>query len=75
MHGLELQQYIHVMKSEINQLLKPKTWERILHSKVSNGSDGNPRRVLKGTWVFKLKRLPDGSPLKYEACYCVRGDM
>ena len=30
--------------------------------------------IIPGTWVFKLKWLPDGSPLKYKARYCVRGD-
>ena len=30
--------------------------------------------MLPGTWAFKLKRLPDGSPLKYKTRYCVRGD-
>jgi hypothetical protein len=31
--------------------------------------------VLKGTWVFKLKRLPDGSPSRFKARYCARGDL
>jgi hypothetical protein len=31
--------------------------------------------VLKGTWVFKLKRLPDGTPLKFKARFCARGDL
>jgi hypothetical protein len=30
---------------------------------------------LKSTWVFKLKRLPDGTPLKFKARSCVRGDL
>ena len=63
------------MKTEINQLLKQKIWEHIPWSAIPNGPDGKPRRVLKGTWVFKLKRLTDGSPLKYKAGYCVRGNM
>ena len=25
----------------------------------SNGPDGKPNRVLKGTWVFKLKHIPE----------------
>jgi Reverse transcriptase (RNA-dependent DNA polymerase) len=32
-------------------------------------------RVLKSTWVFKLKRLPDGTPHQYKARFCVRGDL
>ena len=26
-------------------------------------------------WAFKLKRYPDGSPMKFKARYCVRGDL
>jgi hypothetical protein len=75
MHGPDSEHYINAMKTEIAQLLKQKTWERIPRASVPNGPDGKSRRVLKGTWVFKLKRLPDGSPLKHKARYCVRGDM
>ena len=32
------------------------------------------KTILPGTWAFKLKRLPDGLPLKYKAIYRVRGD-
>ena len=31
--------------------------------------------ILKGTWAFKLKRRPDGTPFKLKARYCVRGDL
>ena len=35
----------------------------------------NPKyKGLKGTWVFKLRRLPDRSPLKNKARFCVRED-
>ena len=33
------------------------------------------RKVLKSTWTFKLKRLIDGTSLKYMARLCVRGDL
>ncbi len=29
----------------------------------------------KGTWVFKLKRLPDGTPSRFKARFCARGDL
>ena len=33
----------------------------------------NPKcKVVKVTWVFKLRRLPDRSPLKNKARFCVR---
>jgi hypothetical protein len=31
--------------------------------------------VIKSTWVFKLKRLPDGTPSKFKARFCVRGNL
>ena len=32
-------------------------------------------KVLKGTWAMTLKRLSDGTPSKYKARFCVRGDL
>ena len=54
---------------EVKGILKQKIWIRI-------GRQTAPvnKPVLPETWDFKLKRLPDGSPLKYKAMYCVRGD-
>ena len=63
------------MKKEIRQLILQNTWNYVERSKVPKSSDGKRRTILKGTWAFKLKRLPDGSPLKYKARYCVRGDL
>jgi len=40
-----------------------------LRSKVPEGTN-----VLPLTWVFKLKRYPDGWPRKFKARLCVRGD-
>ena len=49
-YGPDSEHYIkNAMKTEINQLLKQKTWEQIPRSMVPNGPDGKPRRVLKGT--------------------------
>ena len=31
--------------------------------------------VIMSTWAFKLKQLPDGTPSKFEARFCVRGDL
>ena len=31
--------------------------------------------MLKGIWALKLKRLPNETPSKYKARYCVRGDL
>jgi hypothetical protein len=55
------------MKKEIQTLIAQKTWKTVPRSEA--------KRVIKSTWVFKLKRLPDGSASKFKARYCVRGDM
>ena len=63
------------MKLEIAQLMKQKTWERINRHDVAKDVNGASRKILKGTWALKLKRLPDRTPSKYKARYCVRGDL
>ena len=46
------------------------TWKRIPRSKV------NPDyKIIKGTWVFKLKSLVDGTPSKYRTRFYARGDI
>ena len=59
---------------EIRQLLKQNTWGSIPRSSVPKDKHGKERVILPGIWAFKLKRLPDGSPYKHKARYCVRGD-
>lgn len=53
---------------EIQALEKHGTW---IIDEISNATS----KVLPGTWVFRRKRAPDGSILKYKARYCVRGDL
>lgn len=55
-------------KKEIEQLEAHGTW---VLDEMSNATS----RILPGTWVFKLKRDPDGNPTKFKARYCVRGDL
>ena len=31
--------------------------------------------IFDSTWVFKTKKIPNGSVCKYKACICVRGDQ
>ena len=71
-HHLEYEQ---AMRKEIQQLILQNTWEYVPRSQVPKATDGKRRPILAGTWAFKLKRLPDGSPLKFKARYCVRGDL
>ena len=70
LHGESSHQYIEAMKLEVSQLLKQNTWTRIPREDVPAG-----KKVLKGTWALKLKRLPDGTPSKYKARFCVRGNL
>jgi hypothetical protein len=70
MSGDDAQHYIEAMQQEIMALLQQRTWTR-----VDRRSVPKHQKILKGTWAFKLKRLPDGTPLKYKARYCCRGDM
>jgi len=44
-----------------------KTWKTVPRSEANN--------VIKSTWAFKLKRLPGGTPSKFKAVFCVRGDL
>ena len=75
MTGAHSTEYQDAMCKEIKQLILQNTWKPVNRSDLPKTSDGKYRKVLKGTWAFKLKRLPDGSPLKFKARYCVRGDL
>ena len=68
--GEYAEKWAYGMKKEIKQLIKQNTWKSVPRSSVPKGHP-----ILKGTWAFKLKRLPDGSPSKFKARYCVRGDL
>jgi hypothetical protein len=67
MHGDAQDQYLEAMKVETASLLQKITWKSLPRQDVSN--------IIKSTWIFKLKRLPDGTPSKYKARLFVRGDL
>jgi hypothetical protein len=67
MHGHFFEQYTDAMKYETASLIQQKTWTPIPRADAS--------RVIKTTWIFKLKRLPNGTPLKFKARLCVRSDL
>ena len=67
MNGPDASEYINAMRLEIQTLMSQHTWETVSRPK--------DKPVLKGTWAFKLKRLPDGTPYRYKARFCARGDM
>ena len=59
MNGPGASEYINAMRLEIQTLMSQHTWESVSRPK--------DKPVLKGTWAFKLKRLPDR--------FCALGDM
>jgi hypothetical protein len=67
MKGEDAEHYLEAMRIEFTSLLAQKTWKSTPRSLAS--------KVIKSTWVFKLKRLPDGTPSKYKARLCVCGDL
>ena len=48
------------METEMNALLKNKTWSLVPYHPTMN--------LVGCKWVFKLKHKPDGSVDKYKAC-------
>ena len=75
MTGQHASEYEQAMVKEIRQLIQQRTWSSIPRVNVPKAQNGTNRPILKGTWAFKLKRLPDGTPHKFKARYCVRGDL
>ena len=63
------------MKKDIVQLVKQKTRGKVSCNDIPSRPDGKPCHIPKCAWAFKLKLLPDGSPLKYKARCCVRRDL
>jgi hypothetical protein len=55
------------MDDEVKSLRKNRTW------RLKKRSELNGKRVLRGKWVFKIKRGPDGLIQKYKARWVVRG--
>ena len=66
-NGPDATEYINAMKLEIQTLVGQRTWRSVSRPK--------DKPVLKGTWAFKLKRLPDGTAHRHKARFCARGDM
>ena len=55
---------------EIKELVENRdTWS------VVPKSEAGKSKILPTTWVFRLKRLPDGTPKKYKGRLVVRGDL
>ena len=68
MTGEDADEYYLAMAKEVHQLEEKQTWQIVDHTSICDAN------VLPGTWVFKCKRLPNGTIRKYKARFCVRGD-
>jgi hypothetical protein len=51
----------------LHDLIRQRTWKAVERSSATN--------IIKSTWAFKCKRLPNGTVLKFKARFCVRGDL
>jgi len=68
--GKHANKYKAVMEIEVNSLNKVRTWTEMLQKDVPKES-----KILPLTWAFKLKWYPDGTPRKFKARLCVRGNL
>ena len=62
------QQWIEAAIKEITALENLKCWTEVPIETATT-------KILPGTWVFRVKRAPDGSFKKFKARYCIRGDL
>ena len=60
--------WMEAAQAEISALESKGTWIEVPITDAKS-------RILPGTWVFRVKRSPDGEIRKYKARYCIRGDL
>ena len=68
MQGDQRSDWIQAATKEIISLEKLECWEEIPITSATT-------KILPGTWVFRVKRAPDGTFKKFKARYCIRGDL
>ena len=61
--------WIVAAQTEIKQLEEHNAWIEV------PSSEANGHKTVPSTWVFKLKRKPDGEIKKWKARLCLRGDL
>ena len=61
-------EFIAAALAEIRSLEEKGSW-------IEEHVDCAGQRIIPVTWVFRIKRLPDGTVLKFKARFCVRGDL
>jgi Reverse transcriptase (RNA-dependent DNA polymerase). len=63
------EEWIKAAQKEISELEEHGVWEEVPLTEVGN------HQIVPSTWVFRLKRAPDGTVLKRKARICLRGDL
>jgi hypothetical protein len=63
-----VQEWREAMQKEISSLESLGSWDEVDISDATS-------RVIPGTWVFRVKRTPDGEIKKRKARFCCRGDL
>ena len=61
-------EFIKAAQLEIDALVAKGMWEEDLKANATT-------RIIAGTWIFKIKRTPDGCFKKAKARWCLRGDQ
>ena len=71
--------FLQAMINEFKELENHGTWAVIKRADIPNvhPKDGTMEtlKTLPGTWVFRIKRFPDGLMRKIKARFCVRGNL
>jgi hypothetical protein len=65
----EASEWMAAMDKEVSTLNDPQSWKIVRPADVL----AQGRRVLKSTWAFRKKRLPNGEISKHKARFCERG--
>ena len=60
--------WIQAAQNEISELEAHGSWVEVPEREARG-------RIVPSTWVFKVKRAPDGSIKKFKARICLRGDL
>jgi hypothetical protein len=68
MAGDQRSDWIQAATKEIASLENFGCWEEVPIKSATT-------KILPGTWVFRVKRAPDGTFKKFKARYCIRGDL
>ena len=68
MNGEHREDWIKAAQTEVQSLEKLNCWSEIPIAQATG-------QILPGTWVFRVKRAPDGTFKKFKARFCICGDL